>query len=362
MSDGSFAFDSFFVLPHLIVIISGMKLKLLNTDRKNRKSIDKTAPQRSRRGRNLLVFLAFVLLSAIFWLLQSLQQVYTSTYSIPVVYSELPPEIGATGKLPDRLDVVLKDKGMNLLAYSIDGFSPVTVTATEQEIRRKKDMSMRKKELTELIQKQLLSTTTILSISPEEIQATFYPRKKKTVPIILNGKVTPKNGFYAFDPELSPEVVTVYGSEEVLSGITSVETEAFSLDRLDSDFSGEMAINPIEEVLIRPTSVKMKIRVEQLTEQTFELPIITKNVPEGYLLRPLPGKVSIQLTMPTSHYKEISEADLQVAVFHPSTPDSLKSDISLPVQLIMKPEWLKLYKISPAHVQFIIERVQLNQP
>ena len=89
-----------------------MKLNLLNADRKKGKSIDKASAPRSRRGRNVLVFFAFVVLSAVFWFMQSLQDVYTTSFSIPISYSELPPDIGVSGRLPDRLDIMLKDQGI----------------------------------------------------------------------------------------------------------------------------------------------------------------------------------------------------------------------------------------------------------
>lgn len=335
-----------------------MKLNLLNADRKKGKSIDKASAPRSRRGRNVLVFFAFVVLSAVFWFMQSLQDVYTTSFSIPISYSELPPDIGVSGRLPDRLDIMLKDQGIVLLTYKLKGFSPINISPSKAQLHKKKSMRLNKWDLVELLQKQLETSTTVATISPEDIKATFYTRKKKTVPVVINGQTVPKEGFYAFDPVFSPSEVTIYGSAEALASIGSVNTEEFSIDGLESDFSGDIAIAPIDDIVIDPTNIRMQVRVEQLTEQTFELPIITKNVPEGFLLRPLPGKVSIQLTLPTSHYKEVSEADLQTAVFYPSSPDSLRSDSSLPVELIMKPDWLKHYKITPSHVQFIIERIQ----
>ena len=335
-----------------------MKLNLLNADRKKGKRIDKASAPRSRRGRNFLVFFAFVVLSAVFWFMQSLQDVYTTSFSIPVTYSELPPDIGASGKLPDRLDVMLKDQGIILLTYKLKGFSPISIAPSKAQLHKKKSMKLRKRDLIELLQYQLETSTTISAISPEEINTTFYKRKKKTVPVVINGQTIPKDGFYAFDPVLSPKEVTIYGSAEALAAITSVKTEEFSIDGLDSDFSGDVTVETIDDIIIEPTNIRMQVRVEQLTEQTFELPIITKNVPEGFLLRPLPGKVSIQLTLPTSRYKEVSDADLQAAVFYPSSSDSLHSDSSLPVELVMKPDWLRHYKITPSQVQFIIERIQ----
>lgn len=335
-----------------------MKLKLINTDKKKRKNKGRALNPQSRRGRSILVFLSFVVLSAVFWLMQSLQQIHTTSFSIPVVYAELPPDIGASGQLPDRLKIELKDQGIVLLSYKLNRFHPIYISASEKQIKRRRAMTLNRQELSELLQKQLQVSTTIVSISPDEIATSFYVRKQKTVPIKINGEFTPKNGFYAFDPEINPKEATIYGSKEDLAKISAVETEEFDIDNMEADFSGELKINSIKDIVIKPSKTKLNIHVEQLTEQTFELPIITKDVPEKFLLRPLPGKVSVQLTIPTSHYNEVTETDLQVAVFYPKFSDSLNKDSSLPVELVMKPDWLRHYKITPSDVQFIIERIQ----
>jgi len=105
--------------------------------------------------------------------------------------------------------------------------------------------------------------------------------------------------------------------------------------------------------------VQVHIPVEQLTEQTFTLPVEVTGLPEGFILQPLPSSATIQLTLPRSRYKEIQPEDLTLAVAYPALVSSgeAKSDAprQLPIQLIKKPDWLKNYRITPDHVQYVIE-------
>ena len=78
-----------------------------------------SSPPKRRRSRELFIFLVFVLLSATFWFVQSLQRRFTYTLHIPVVYDSIPPEVGMQTKLPEYIEVSLEDEGGHLLEYTL---------------------------------------------------------------------------------------------------------------------------------------------------------------------------------------------------------------------------------------------------
>ena len=84
-----------------------------------------SSPPKRRRSRELFIFLVFVLLSATFWFVQSLQRRFTYTLHIPVVYDSIPPEVGMQTKLPEYIEVSLEDEGGHLLEYTTRGLAPI---------------------------------------------------------------------------------------------------------------------------------------------------------------------------------------------------------------------------------------------
>ena len=105
--------------------------------------------------------------------------------------------------------------------------------------------------------------------------------------------------------------------------------------------------------------VQVHVPVEQLTEQTFTLPVEVTGAPEGFVLLPLPRVATIQLTLPRSRYKDIKPEELKIAVAYPDLVTagnaSGETPRQLPITLVQKPDWLKHYRLTPDRVQYVIE-------
>jgi hypothetical protein len=85
-----------------------------------------------RINRNIFIFLFFLLLSFIFWYLNSLSKELDTTISYPVSYTNIPAGKILTGNLPDRIDLILKGHGYSILRLKITGNGhPVTINLSE---------------------------------------------------------------------------------------------------------------------------------------------------------------------------------------------------------------------------------------
>ena len=104
-----------------------MRLDLKNSTPKVSLSAQKLSTPRPQhhRSRELFIFLIFVLLSATFWFVQSLQRRFTYTLRIPVEYDSIPPEVGMQTKLPEYIEVSLEDEGGHFLEYTTRGLAPI---------------------------------------------------------------------------------------------------------------------------------------------------------------------------------------------------------------------------------------------
>ena len=60
---------------------------------------------RSDRSREILTFMFFLVISFIFWVLQSLNEDVESSFSLNVKYVNVPEKVVFTNKLPDEIDV-----------------------------------------------------------------------------------------------------------------------------------------------------------------------------------------------------------------------------------------------------------------
>ena len=123
---------------------------------------------RSDRSREILTFMFFLVISFIFWVLQSLNEDVESSFSLNVKYVNVPEKVVFTNKLPDEIDVRLRDKGTTLMGYLMERM-PVIEIDFEQYKNNKGVFIVTSSQLSTLVRKQLKNTTTLLSVSPDSI-------------------------------------------------------------------------------------------------------------------------------------------------------------------------------------------------
>ena len=129
----------------------------------------------TRINRNLLIFLFFLLLSFIFWYLNSLSKELDTTISYPVSYTNIPAGKTLTGNLPDMIDLVLKGHGYSILRLKITGNGhPVTIDLSEvsyyhNQISLSGDYYIITAPLINSFNTQIMSECKIMSVKPDTL-------------------------------------------------------------------------------------------------------------------------------------------------------------------------------------------------
>ena len=86
----------------------------------------------SQKSREFLIFLFFVFVSFCFWLLQVLNDDYSTELSIPIKMKNVPENVVLTSDLPEELRISVQDRGTVLVNYMIGHtFFPVNLDFQE---------------------------------------------------------------------------------------------------------------------------------------------------------------------------------------------------------------------------------------
>ncbi|MNV84457.1 hypothetical protein D3C71_1783310 [compost metagenome] len=115
-----------------------------------------------------------------------------------------------------------------------------------------------------------------------------------------------------------------------------------------------MIQNKMKNVNIFPTSVEIKLPVDEFTEKTIEVPLKVINNKEYYDVKLYPKKVKITLLVALSKYAQINEEFIE-AVVDMNEWKIFEHD-ELTVKLTRFPDYCRLVKIQPAKIDFIIEK------
>ncbi|WP_329904740.1 hypothetical protein [Porphyromonas pogonae] len=326
----------------------GTKKTRANNERSNAEDVKKR-----KKASSLLTFFVFVLISSIFWVLQSLQGDYKKKIVIPLQYDSLPGRLGIELTPPGYVEVQVIDKGVNLVEYTFSHFIPIQLRVIKEADGL--SLGITRKDLLNEVTKKLDPSARIISLSPSDVNIPIFTRRKKKVPVKVGYIPPASQGYIISNTGITPDSLVIYGSQNTLSKIDAVYTDSIKGKSLSSALYKTIGVNsPVPGVVFERQSVQLKVNVEELTQASFELPLLVLDLPSGKVLRPLPGRINLLVTVPLSRYNDLNSEDFTVGVRYPNI-DSVGVDASLPVEIIQKPKWVTHINLQPERVQYVVE-------
>jgi hypothetical protein len=101
-------------------------------------------------------------------------------------------------------------------------------------------------------------------------------------------------------------------------------------------------------------TVNLTIEIKAYTEKSFELPIISHNLPGDRSLRFFPASVEIICQVALDNYAQLTETNLEISVDYADLIRNKNTTTAL--TLSKKPQWLIDYRIIPERVEYLIEQ------
>ncbi|MDR1097913.1 MAG: YbbR-like domain-containing protein [Tannerella sp.] len=313
---------------------------------------------RKQQWKEILRFLFFLLLSSGFWFLQTLQQDYERNIELPVRYKNIPPEWILSEDNPGKISLLVKDKGTTLMYYLWKAnFSPVEISLSHLARSSGQSLQVTAQMLEVMLSKQLIASTSILSIEPDKIVIKYDSLSNRLVPVVVNIAVQTRPGFQLSDSiRISHPEVHIYGSSRTLDTLDHISTKHTAIENASSTKELTVALDLPAGVKSDYETVKLTVPVEEFTEKRIHLPVLCPDIPSGYALRIFPASVEVVCDIPLSLFKELTENELEIQVpFHEFL--EYQSTGKLPVQLSKKPSWVVNTVITPDEVEFIIEQL-----
>ena len=320
--------------------------KLIETGRKEHRSHPR-----------LIVFLVCLVISMLMWLFIELMKDYTDEINYNITFVNAPK------------DLILTNSGDSIirLGMTAQGFELLVAKYARQQHNLTIDLSTLKIKPTsegyiaylpstsfmEQLSSQIHFKTEITGIKPDTLFFRFSEIFSKQVPVkmdvnfILNGQFDVTDSMVC-----KPQFITVSSIKSIIDTISFAKTQKLDLNQLDSSVSTKVALfKGRQSSLLKYSSdsVTLKLGVEQVTEAGYTVPVsVTGN---GELVKVFPDKVEIVCRVPLSAYPNIDAADFSTEVMY---QPSLIKDKKLRVNLVKKPDKVRVLKINPPEVEYII--------
>ncbi len=256
----------------------------------------------TQNGKNILVFMVFLCVSAIFWLVLTLNDEYQRDISIPIEITNVPDSVVLLSAPPRSINVSVRDKG-NVLAKYQWGEIPAIKINYSDFISVDNKMVVSHEQLNNVLHSYFGSSANILTTKPDSISISYTTRPgvKIKIDISDNIEATAAPGYVITDePYCIPDSVILYSIESVTGKIKSVKIENLVFTGLTDSIAVNTPVSVPDGMRAVPDMVKVVIPVERLERKTRTVPVTVNNPPAGQEVTVTPSEVMVVYLVPAS--------------------------------------------------------------
>ena len=308
----------------------------------------------SSLNKEFLIFLFFLLLSGAFWLMMALNETYEEELKVPVRLVGMPRNAVMTDEPADTVKVTVRDKGFTLVTYKYGHwFRPLTFKFATYANEDQGHGAIPAADIIKQVQSQLYGSSKLLSVKPEKLDFYTYGASKK-VPIRFRGKISTSKSYYLAHTEFSPMMVTAYANKKVLDELKYVEIEPFNYRNLQDTIRRNVRLQKIRGVKLVPSTVRLSVYPDVLTEESIEVPVSAVNMPAGMVLRTFPSRVTVRFTIGASQFRMIRPEQFNVVVDYQTLAENPSDKCTL--QLRSVPSSVSKAKLELDKVDYLLEQ------
>jgi len=304
--------------------------------------------------KRFLVFITCLILAIAAWLFLALNNKYVYTAKTVLIYKNVPQKKAFHALQSDTVDLQVEGTGWQLLFARLR-INPQSIAISLEKLNNRNFVLI--SEQLYNVNRQLETSQKIISVKPDTLYFDFSEKKTKRVPVKLVSDFSfAKQYGISNDITIIPEYVTVSGPQEELLKIKEWPTDTLKLTDLQVTSVSRIAMtqNKMKNVSIFPTSAEVKVPVDEYTEKVIDLTVNVINNNQFYDIKLYPRKVKLTILVPLSRFDQINEDFIDAVV--DINDWKVRNHNRLRVKLTRFPEYCKLVVITPAKIDFIIEK------
>lgn len=315
---------------------------------------------RVRQDRNVIIFLAFLVISTGFWFLNALRKDYTATLTYPVRFENIPDDMMLPDELKSKILLKVRAGGFVILRYQLSNtFLPLTFDVSEMKAWSSGDVKgvyTVTKDGHNRIVGQLSQGMELIEIEPDTLFVPLWERGTAKVPVKIETQLTFEKQFLQAGPVLlKPDSVEIYGPRKLIDSLEYIEARPLVFENIADTISTMVNLNFPPQIKSSVKRVAAMIPVEPFTELNVSVPLRINGLPDSLRIKTFPSEIQISFRVGISKYEKIDRnmfravVDLE-QVFNEERPDRLK------VRMERIPEHVESLNFSPIFVEYLLEK------
>ena len=312
----------------------------------------------SARGKEILLFLLFLMISYVFWLLLTLNNEMQEDIEVPVEIAGIPDSVTVISNIPESLKISVRDKGSALMKYKLGGIKPMKINWADYSQAKNKFL-LNKADLGAKIRDYISSSSQLVTMLPDSISLSYTTTPGRRVAVKVQADLKPIFGSIINGPlTTNTDSVWLFSVEDLPHNLTHVETLPIVRSSLSDTTEITVAIKPLPGVKIVPEEIVVKVPVEPLIARQQMATVIAKNIPDNISLHTFPSRIEIAYLVPMSEYNS-EPYDINAYVDYADIANNTSG--KLPVTLSLYPESYHSVEAIPDSVEYITEHKVISQ-
>lgn len=308
----------------------------------------------SRANKEFLIFIFFLALSAIFWFILTMNEVYVRQVPVCVRVTDVPRNIVLTSDDIDTIQVTLRDKGWVLSTY-LTGSDMLTAEFRFNDHRTGNGVAtITSADIQKYLAQRLNSSTTVVQVKTDRLDFFYNHGQSKKVPVRWRGLVEPDEMYFISEVGYSPDSVVVYAAPEVLDTLRAVFTEPLNQTGFRDSLKLTARIARVGGVKIVPDRTSITFITDVLSEVHLNGVLIHGiNLPDGKILRTFPSRVGVKFVTGVRRFKELRPSDFIVVADYNEI--RRRPSAKCHIQLKQVPHGVQTARLDESHVDYLIE-------
>lgn len=294
----------------------------------------------TENGKNLLVFLVFLCVSAIFWLVLTLNDDYQRDISIPVEITNVPDSVKLLSAPPRSINVSIRDKGSVLAKYQWGSIPSIKISYNDFLASEDNRLTVTHAQISGILHRYFGSNSQVISIKPDSISLSYttHPGVKVRISIGDNIDANVAPGYVmTHQPYCTPDSVTLYSTEPISARLKSLDISALSYSNLTDSIVANATVNVPSGMRAVPEVVRVTIPVERLERKMRTVAVTVNNPPRGQEVTMTPSEVLVVYLVPSS-LRDKDEYPIKVTADYRKR-DTSGNTASIPLALSQLPEY-----------------------
>lgn len=302
--------------------------------------------------RKSLTFFVFLAISTALWLLIKLSQDYTTQSSFSLQIEDVPCDKWISTPT-QNVKFAFEADGFITLAHNLirEQKRTVSISLNDVPYRQESDItfSFSSNYVAERLAERLGIGVTDITMNDATVYFNMENLKSKIVPVTLKDDLHLQRQYGRYGlPIITPASVTIYGTEETLADINSIDTQILTKDNLSQSFSEMVPLNLLGgNIRCNVEEVEVKIDIEKYTEIDLDVPI--KPI-DSLEIRFIPSSVQVKCLVAIKDYAKTNAEAFSAII---DSADFANRNPLLHVSL-QSPSNLQVLGFAPDRVEYII--------